>query len=111
MPALSVTIPAPIAETWDWQLSAACRGADSSVFFHPDEQPGGRQPQRVQAAKRICPGCEVRAECLQCALNSSERYGIWGGLTELERRELNMEAPDRCPESDLSTIVVRIESC
>ena len=43
-------------------------------------------------AKRICTRCEVRAECLEYALGSDERFGIWGGLSERERRKLKRRA-------------------
>ena len=41
-------------------------------------------------AKQVCAGCDVRAECLQQAVRTGERYGVWGGLTDLERRHLNI---------------------
>nr|WP_272942802.1 WhiB family transcriptional regulator [Rhodococcus jostii] len=81
-------LPSPIAESWDWQLSAACRDADPAVFFHPDNERGEPRASRVRAAKRICLRCPVRARCLNYALDSSERHGIWGGYTEDERRTL-----------------------
>ena len=45
---------------------------------------------RELRAKQVCAGCEVRAECLQQALDSGERYGVWGGLTDVERRRFNV---------------------
>jgi len=65
----------------DWTAAAACLDADPRWFF-PDR--GGR----VTRAKRICAGCEVRAECLEMALAGNEKYGIWGGLGEGDRRRL-----------------------
>ncbi|WP_327205343.1 WhiB family transcriptional regulator [Rhodococcus opacus] len=88
MPALSVHLPAPVAEAWDWQLSAACRDADPAVFFHRDNERGEPRESRVRAAKRICRRCPVRARCLNYALEAYERHGIWGGYTEDERRTL-----------------------
>ena len=66
---------------WDWTALAACQFTDPEVFF-PEK--GGS----VQAPKRVCQGCEVRAECLDYAVENGERWGIWGGLTERERRPL-----------------------
>lgn len=63
-----------------WTTHAACRGADPDLFF---PKRGGR----VTRAKRICGGCEVRAECLAMALAGNE-HGIWGGLGEEDRRRL-----------------------
>ena len=42
-------------------------------------------------AKRVCSGCSVRAECLEFALANDERFGIWGGLSERERRRLRLQ--------------------
>ncbi len=65
----------------DWQERALCAQTDPEAFF-PEK--GGS----TREAKRICTGCEVRAECLEYALAQDERFGIWGGLSERERRRL-----------------------
>ena len=64
-----------------WQERALCAQTDPEAFF-PEK--GGS----TREAKRICAGCEVRAECLEYALAFDERFGIWGGLSERERRRL-----------------------
>ena len=64
-----------------WQEQANCLGVDPDLFF----------PERgasTKEAKGVCRGCEVRAECLEYALAHDERFGIWGGLSERERRRL-----------------------
>jgi WhiB family transcriptional regulator, redox-sensing transcriptional regulator len=68
-------------EEQDWQERALCAQTDPEAFF-PEK--GGS----TREAKRICSGCEVRAECLEYALAHDERFGIWGGLSERERRRL-----------------------
>jgi WhiB family transcriptional regulator, redox-sensing transcriptional regulator len=70
----------PVEEP-DWQERALCAQTDPEAFF-PEK--GGS----TREAKRICSGCEVRAECLEYALAHDERFGIWGGLSERERRRL-----------------------
>ncbi|MFI9272155.1 WhiB family transcriptional regulator [Kitasatospora sp. NPDC052896] len=78
-------LPGPLEQHWNWQLDAACRGADSSLFFHP---PGERNPahdDRDTAAKAVCARCPVREACLNHALTAREPYGVWGGLSEDER--------------------------
>jgi WhiB family redox-sensing transcriptional regulator len=72
-------------EAEDWQDRALCAETDPESFF-PEK--GGS----TREAKRICSGCEVRAECLEYALAHDERFGIWGGLSERERRKLKREA-------------------
>jgi WhiB family redox-sensing transcriptional regulator len=69
----------------DWQERALCAQTDPEAFF-PEK--GGS----TREAKRICAGCEVRAECLDYALAQDERFGIWGGLSERERRRLRRAA-------------------
>ena len=70
-----------------WRLSALCGETDPEAFF-PEK--GGS----TRDAKRVCTGCDVRAECLEFALRNDERFGIWGGLSERERRRLRMQRRD-----------------
>ncbi|MCA1188706.1 MULTISPECIES: WhiB family transcriptional regulator [Saccharopolyspora] len=69
----------------EWQERALCAQTDPEAFF-PEK--GGS----TREAKRICAGCEVRSECLEYALEHDERFGIWGGLSERERRRLKRRA-------------------
>ena len=68
-----------------WQADALCAQTDPEAFF-PEK--GGS----TREAKKVCVGCEVRAECLEYALAHDERFGIWGGLSERERRKLKKRA-------------------
>jgi len=72
-----------------WHLKAACRGPESTLFF-PPSTPERREERdaREAKAKRICAQCAVREDCLEFALRVREPHGIWGGLTEAERRRL-----------------------
>jgi hypothetical protein len=81
-------LPGPNADLWDWQLVAACRGVDSSLFFHPEGERGAARSARETAAKEVCMRCPVRAECATHALAVREPYGVWGGLTEDEREAM-----------------------
>jgi WhiB family redox-sensing transcriptional regulator len=67
-----------------WRLDALCAETDPEAFF-PEK--GGS----TREAKRVCTGCEVRAECLEFALANDERFGIWGGMSERERRRLRLQ--------------------
>ncbi|CAN5922823.1 N/A [soil metagenome] len=64
-----------------WATEAKCLNADPDVFF-PEK--GGS----TREAKRICSECTVRVACLEYALEQDERFGIWGGMSERERRKL-----------------------
>lgn len=68
-----------------WQERSLCAQTDPEAFF-PEK--GGS----TREAKKICTGCEVRSECLEYALAHDERFGIWGGLSERERRRLKRRA-------------------
>lgn len=67
-----------------WQARANCIGVDPDIFF----------PERgasTKEAKGICTACEVRPDCLEYALENSEKFGIWGGTSERERRRLRRQ--------------------
>lgn len=74
--------------TWvsDWPSLAACRGSEPDELFVP----GAAQNR----AKAVCLGCSVRTECLADALDNRTEFGIWGGMTERERRALLRRRPD-----------------
>lgn len=75
--------------SWGWQFHGACRGEDPSLFFAPNyfEKREEKEAREAQA-KAICRRCPVREPCLEYALRIREPHGIWGGLNELERRQL-----------------------
>jgi WhiB family transcriptional regulator, redox-sensing transcriptional regulator len=64
-----------------WQEKALCAQTDPEAFF-PEK--GGS----TREAKKVCLSCEVRSDCLDYALKNDERFGIWGGLSERERRRI-----------------------
>ena len=67
-----------------WQERANCLGVDPDLFF-PERGASTRE------AKSVCAGCEVKADCLEYALDNGEKFGIWGGLSERERRRLRRQ--------------------
>jgi WhiB family transcriptional regulator, redox-sensing transcriptional regulator len=71
----------------DWQLDALCRGNHAYLFFPPStfERKDERE-RREMKAKAICGVCPVRQPCSEHAIQIREPFGIWGGLTEVERR-------------------------
>lgn len=70
-------------EATEWVDRAACAGMDPSLFF-PER--GGTE--NCRAAKAVCAGCEVRFECLDYAMAQRITDGVWGGLSERQRRAL-----------------------
>ncbi|KEI45003.1 MAG: WhiB family transcriptional regulator [Saccharopolyspora rectivirgula] len=81
-------LPKPVAETWQWQMKAACRHMSTQRFFHPENERGNARARREQRAKEICARCPVIEQCREYALQADEPYGIWGGLGERERWEI-----------------------
>lgn len=84
--ASTTRLPGPIADIWDWQLLGACRGGESTTFFHPDGDRGASRAARERDAKAICAGCPVIRECADHALTVREPYGVWGGMSEDDRK-------------------------
>jgi WhiB family redox-sensing transcriptional regulator len=71
--------PAP-----DWQDSANCQGVDPDLFY-PERGASTRE------AKEVCRTCEVQPDCLEASLQRTEKFGIWGGLSERERRRVRRQ--------------------
>ena len=67
-----------------WQDLANCLGVDPDLFF-PERGASTRE------AKEECRGCVVRGECLEYALRNGEKFGIWGGMSERERRRIRRQ--------------------
>ena len=74
----------PAEEERRWQERANCLGVDPDLFF-PERGASTRE------AKAVCKGCEVRDDCLEYALANGEKFGIWGGLSERERRRVRRQ--------------------
>ena len=72
-----------------WQVKASCRGPQAAVFFPPTSfERKDEKEEREARAKAICGACPVRKACLDYAIRIREPHGIWGGLNELERKQL-----------------------
>jgi WhiB family transcriptional regulator, redox-sensing transcriptional regulator len=84
---------ATMAGRWNWRVAARCRTADADELFVN----GARQRE----AKLFCRTCPVRTECLAHALDRRVEFGVWGGMTERERRSLLRERPDVTSWADL----------
>ena len=68
----------------EWRDLAACNAHDPSLFFPAGET--GPAAEQIRQAKRICASCEVQEDCLGYAIETNQAAGVWGGLTEDERR-------------------------
>jgi WhiB family redox-sensing transcriptional regulator len=68
----------------NWEPFANCLGVDPELFFPQRGEP-------TEAAKAVCQLCIVRQECLETALENGEKFGIWGGLSERERRQIRKQ--------------------
>src|SRR5262245_5096452 len=80
---------------WGWQWRSACRGEDTGLFFPPSRpEMKDERLTRERRAKAICAVCPVQVECLEYAIRTREPHGVWGGLSEMERRSM-LRAMDR----------------
>ena len=79
--ALLEALRAPVNEEHPWMVFGACREQDPDLFF-PESV------REAQQAVAICNTCPVRDECLDYSLEARERFGVWGGLTDRQRRQL-----------------------
>lgn len=73
-----------VAVESSWQDLANCLGVDPDLFF-PERGASTRE------AKEVCRGCVVRDDCLEYALANGEKFGIWGGMSERERRRIRRQ--------------------
>lgn len=74
-------VQTPQGEELEWQDKAACIGMEDWIFF-----PSPGDATVVRWAKKVCRGCPVMQECQDWALSRGEEYGIWGGLSDRDRR-------------------------
>ena len=75
-------------ETLEWQEDAACRLFDNLVFFGEEGESELERQARESKAKSVCRTCPVQEPCLEFAMETNQKYGIWGGLTDKERASL-----------------------
>ena len=80
--AIEPALAAPITEERPWAAFAVCRDHDPDLFFPVT-------PEGERDAVRICAGCPVQEDCLEFSIEAKIRFGVWGGMTEKERRSLN----------------------
>jgi WhiB family redox-sensing transcriptional regulator len=71
---------------WSWRRQALCWGVETAVFFPAEDERLPQRHRRERVAKAICAACPVRQPCADYALVHRELYGVWGGLSEADRR-------------------------
>lgn len=77
----------PIEHVWQWRYDGLCRTLNPDLFFHPDGERNPARGERDETAKQVCFRCPVMQQCRDHALSVGEAYGVWGGMSEPERRE------------------------
>lgn len=73
----------------DWRIKAACKDTDPALFFPIGTT--GVAIDQIEAAKQVCTGCSCMVMCLQFALDTNQDAGVWGGLSEEERRVIRRQ--------------------
>lgn len=79
-----------MSNAFDWRAEAACRDKDPELFFPVGNT--GTSLQQIEEAKAVCRNCKVIDACLKWALDTNQDSGVWGGLSEDERRALKRRA-------------------
>jgi WhiB family redox-sensing transcriptional regulator len=74
----------------NWSADAKCQHEDPELFFPTSD--GSRAQGQIDAARAVCDSCPVRRDCLDLALSTDAKYGIWAGTTPVERRRLRRRA-------------------
>ena len=87
-PLLQIVMSQADLAALEWRDGALCAQVDPEIFY---VEKGGS----TAAAKRTCRACDVRAECLEYALEHNEKWGVWGGMSERERRPLERQRRER----------------
>ena len=82
--ALEPSMAVPITEERPWAAFAVCRDRDPDAFFP-------LTPEGERDAMRVCQGCPVQMDCLEFALEAKVRFGVWGGMTEKQRKTLERQ--------------------
>lgn len=77
-------LPKPLEVHYRWQEQGLCREQDPEMFFLPDHCRGEEKEQRILLAKKVCGACPVIEQCRKYAIETDQRFGVWGGLSEEE---------------------------
>ncbi|WP_337110453.1 WhiB family transcriptional regulator [Prescottella equi] len=79
----------------NWRFAAHCAGFGAYYFFAPEQESTVERRRRESAARAICTHCSVAVPCREYALVTNQSFGVWGGLTESERRAQQRQGPRR----------------
>jgi WhiB family redox-sensing transcriptional regulator len=77
-------LPKPNEENYRWQELGACRKQDPELFFLPENSRMSDKNRRLSMAKKVCGTCPVIEDCLKFAIETEQKFGVWGGLSEEE---------------------------
>jgi WhiB family redox-sensing transcriptional regulator len=97
--ALGITPP---PTTLSWRHEAACRWIDPDLFWPQGESVAARK--QAEEAKTVCAKCPVRLQCLEWAVEARQDFGVWGGMTERERRVLHRRKPRSYGRGEMSAV-------
>jgi WhiB family redox-sensing transcriptional regulator len=84
-----MTLPQLLSASSRFKNPTACRDVDTNIFFPVDDH--RMQQQQIDDAKAICRECPARMECLEFAIATNQKFGIWGGTTDKERRRIKRQ--------------------
>ncbi|WP_406425684.1 WhiB family transcriptional regulator [Streptomyces sp. NBC_00842] len=101
-PAAVGVMPRTATPGLEWRHEAACRWIDPDLFWPLGE--GAAARQQAEQAKAVCAKCPVRAQCLEWAVETRQDFGVWGGMSERERRDLHRRKARSYGASEVSAL-------
>jgi len=78
----------PKPDEWAWQQQGLCREVTSDIFFYEEQERGEEKRKRISQARDVCNACSVKQKCLDFSIRTNQTHGMWGGLTQDERKEM-----------------------
>ncbi len=88
-------LPKPLSENYEWQYEGSCNNYDPEIFYLPYNIRMSQKREYISRAKAICAECPVAEQCREFALTTEQEFGIWGGLSEDERRKVLARKPKK----------------
>lgn len=98
---------ASVTDALDWRQFSSCKDEDPEMFFPAGV--GRRFDAQVEEAQQVCRPCPVREQCLEWALNARQDTGVWGGLSEQERRRIHKRRPSIAHHEARSAVEVILQ--
>lgn len=89
----SSKLPSALVGNYEWQFDGECNKYDPEMFYLPYNLRMSQKREFIARAKEVCAVCPVAQKCREFALETEQEFGIWGGMSEEERRKVLVRKP------------------